>query len=213
MDLPEEARAYAAAKFPNVMESVTSRLFALANEHVKTPTPKMVDLGTGPGTIPIMIAKAQPTWHITAVDAAKAMTRIAQISTKMAMLEDRVKIHLADAKATGLPDHSFDIVFCNSLLHHMPDPIPLWKEIKRIAAYGGLIFVRDLRRPTSEAEARRLVTLHASQESELLQEEFYRSLLSAFGVDEVRQQLAAARLSQLQVAEHDDRYLDVWGVI
>ena len=47
----------------------------------------------------------------------------------------------------------------------------------------------------------------------LLQEEFYCSLLSAFGVDEVRQQLAAVGLSQLKVREHDDRYLDVWGVL
>ena len=208
MDLPEEARAYAAAKFPDVMESVVGRLLDLAGD-VKSP--KMVDLGTGPGTVPIMVAKVRPDWHITAVDAAKAMTRIAQISVKMSGVHERVTVQLADAKATGLPDASFDIVFCASLVHHMPDPLPLWREIKRLAAPGGLIFVRDLKRPDSEQAARDLVNRYASEQSELLQEEFYRSLLSAFTVEEVRGQLDAAGLSFLTVEPVPDRNLDVFG--
>jgi ubiquinone/menaquinone biosynthesis C-methylase UbiE len=208
MDLPEEARAYAAAKFPDVMESVINRLLGLAGD-VKSP--KMVDLGTGPGTVPILVARARLDWRITAVDAAKAMTRIAQISVKMAGLHERVTVQLGDAKSTGLPDASFDIVFCASLVHHMPDPVPLWREIKRLAAPGALIFVRDLKRPESEQAARDLVNRYASEQSALLQEEFYRSLLSAFTVEEVRQQLDAAGLSFLSVEPVPDRNLDVFG--
>ncbi|MEA2733686.1 MAG: hypothetical protein QOE14_137 [Humisphaera sp.] len=208
MDIPEEARAYAAAKFPDVMESVINRLLGLAGD---AQSPKMVDLGTGPGTVPILVARARPDWRITAVDAAKAMTRIAQISVKMAGLHERVTVQLGDAKATGLPDASFDIVFCASLVHHMPDPVPLWREIKRLAAPGALIFVRDLKRPESEQAARDLVNRYASEQSALLQEEFYRSLLSAFTVEEVRQQLDAAGLSFLSVEPVPDRNLDVFG--
>jgi ubiquinone/menaquinone biosynthesis C-methylase UbiE len=171
----------------------------------------MVDLGTGPGTVPIMVAKSRPGWHITAIDAAKAMTRIAQISVKMAGVAGRVQIHTLNAKATGLPDRAFDIVFCASLVHHMPDPVPLWREIRRLAAPGALIYVRDLKRPESEDVARELVNKHASEQSELLREEFYRSLLSAFTVEEVRQQLDAADLSFLTVEPVPDRYLDVFG--
>jgi ubiquinone/menaquinone biosynthesis C-methylase UbiE len=208
MDLPEEAKAYAAAKFPDVVESVTARLIELAGD---AKSPKMIDLGTGPGTIPIILAKARPAWRITAVDAAKAMTRIAQISVKMAGVHERVTVQTVDAKSTGLPDASFDIVFCASLLHHMPDPLPLWHEIKRLAAPGALIFVRDLRRPDFEQAARDLVNRHAAGQSELLQEEFYRSLLSAFTIEEVRGQLNAAGLSFLTVEAVPDRFLDVVG--
>jgi trans-aconitate 2-methyltransferase len=208
MDMPEEARAYAAAKFPDVMESVVQRLLDLAGD-VKSP--KMVDLGTGPGTVPIMVAKARPDWHITAIDAAKAMTRIAQISVKMAGVANRVQVHTLNAKATGLPDGAFDIVFCASVIHHMPDPVPLWREIRRLAAPGALIFARDLKRPESEQAARDLVNRHGAEQSELHQEEFYRSLLSAFTVEEIRQQLQAADLSFLSVEPVPDRNLDVFG--
>jgi trans-aconitate 2-methyltransferase len=210
MDLPEEARAYAQAKFPGIMEDVIGRLTELAGDR---QSPRMVDLGTGPGTIPIMLAKAQPTWQITAVDAAKSMLTIAQVSVKISRLSDRIKLHLADAKATGLPDHSFDVVFCNSLLHHMPDPQPLWAEIKRLAAPGALIFVRDLRRPASETAAREIVNRIASDQTPVYQEEFYRSLLSAFEVEEVRKQLETARLSHLTVTPYIDRYLDITGTM
>src|SRR5688572_1045462 len=208
MDLPEEARAYAAAKFPDVMESVVGRLLDLAGD-VKSP--KMVDLGTGPGTVPIMVAKARRDWRITAVDAAKAMTRIAQIGVKMSGVGERVTVQTVDAKATGLPDASFDIVFCASLVHHMPDPVPLWREIKRLAAPGALIFVRDLKRPESEAATRDLVERYMAGQSELLREEFHRSLLSAFTVEEIRGQLDAAGLSSLSVEPVPDRNLDVFG--
>ena len=210
MDLPEEARAYARAKFPEVMESILARLMELA---AGRETARLVDLGTGPGTIPIMIAKARPGWQITAVDGAKSMLTIAGVSVKMAGVAERVKLHLADVKSTGLPEKSFDIVFCSSVVHHMPDPGPLWQEIKRLAAPGALVFVRDLRRPDSEAEAKELVKKHGGDQSELLQEEFYRSLLSAFKVEEVRQQLEAAGLRNLKVEALADRYLDVYGTM
>jgi hypothetical protein len=93
----------------------------------------------------------------------------------------------------------------------MPDPIPLWREIKRLAAPGSLIFVRDLKRPDSEQAARDLVNRYASEQSELLQEEFYRSLLSAFTVEEVRGQLDSVGLTFLTVEPVPDRNLDVFG--
>src|SRR6185369_8085637 len=79
MDVPEEARAYARGNFPGFMEAVVARLSELADGATGV---KMVDLGTGPGTLPILIAQKHPTWHITALDAAKSMLKIAQISVK-----------------------------------------------------------------------------------------------------------------------------------
>ena len=97
---------------------------------------------------------------------------IAQIGVKMSGMADRVTIQTVDAKATGLPDASFDIVFCSSLVHHMPDPAPLWREIKRLAAPGALIFVRDLKRPDSEDAARALVDRYMADQSKLLRDAF-----------------------------------------
>jgi 2-polyprenyl-3-methyl-5-hydroxy-6-metoxy-1,4-benzoquinol methylase len=210
MDLPEEAAAYAEADFAEGTSDYIDRILQRAGDRESLA---VVDLGTGPGTIPIPLAEARPTWHVLAVDASQAMLDIALHELQSARVEERVALRLADVKSTGLPAQQFDIVLCNSVLHHMPEPLLLWREIKRLAKHGGLVFVRDLARPADEAGARRLVQLHASAESQLLQEEFYRSLLAAFTLEEVRDQLAQAGLPSLQVAPLFDRYLEVIGAL
>src|SRR5439155_11402902 len=126
-------------------------------------------------------------------------------SVERARLNARITLRVADVKSTGLPAKSFDLVLCSSVLHHMPDPLPLWHEMARLAAPGALVFVRDLRRPGAEEDARKLVALHAAGESELLKQEFHRSLLAAFTLDEVREQLKSAGLASLRVEPVADR--------
>src|SRR4051812_19331391 len=164
MGLPAEAAAYAGADFSAVNAAFVERLLDLVGNRSDVCA---IDLGTGPGDIAIRIGRVRPAWRITAVDASEAMLVIAR---KAAGGLPNVRFTLAEVKATGFPDRSFDVIFSNSLLHHMPDPLPLWREIARLAAAGATIFVRDLMRPASEAEARRLVELHAGGESGLLKE-------------------------------------------
>ena len=208
MDLPAEALAYAAADFSQVNQAFVERLLDLSR---RTQPIRALDLGTGPADIPIQIAAARPTWRITAVDGSPAMIALARRAIDAAGAGDSITLCLADAKHTNLPPRSFDVVFSNSLLHHLPDPAGFWQEIARLAAPGALIFVRDLMRPASEVAARGVVELYASGESALLQEEFYRSLLAAFRPDEVRLQVNAAGLYALQVHPITDRHLDISG--
>jgi ubiquinone/menaquinone biosynthesis C-methylase UbiE len=212
MDGREEARNYAGAKFPDVTGDAVERLFELTQADADKPI-RMIDLGTGPGTIPIGIAKARPKWKLTALDASREMLKIAAISIKMSGVADRVTPHHADAKATGLPDASFDLVFANNFLHHMPDPVPLWREMKRLAAPGGFIFVRDLLRPPTEQDARDIVTEYASDKPESFRIGYYDSLLSAFLPDEVREQLKSAGLPELKVEPVSRRNLDIYGKV
>ncbi len=211
MDGTQEARTYAGAKFPDVVGDVVDRLLKLAGG-AEQPL-RLIDLGTGPGSIPILVARARPRWRITALDASKAMLRIAAIAFKMADVHEQVSTLLADAKATGLPAESFDVVFCNNFLHHMPDPVPLWREIKRLAAPGALIYVRDLVRPESPEAAKDIVKQYASDKPESFQEGYYLSLLSAFLVEEVRAHLHEAGLSSLTIEPVSHRNLDIFGRI
>ena len=68
MDLQAEADAYARADFADVNQAFADRLVALAG-HLERA--RAVDLGTGPGDIPVRLARAMPGWHITAVDASE----------------------------------------------------------------------------------------------------------------------------------------------
>ena len=99
----------------------------------------------------------------------------------------------------------------NSIVHHITDTAALWAEIKRLARPGSLVFLRDLARPVSAQVARSIVEQHSGDESPLLREEFYRSLLSSYTVAEVREQLGRAGLDTLTVTMATDRHLDVFG--
>jgi ubiquinone/menaquinone biosynthesis C-methylase UbiE len=210
MDGREEARNYAGAKFPDVTGDAAQHLLDLTTRDAERAL-NVIDLGTGPGTIPIQLAKARPAWHITALDASREMIKIATIASRMAGVQDRVTPHLCNAKETALPDASFDIVFSNNFLHHMPDPVLLWREIKRLAAPGGLIVVRDLLRPETEARAHQIVDEMAANQPESFRVGYYDSLHSAFLPEEVREQLKAAGLSSLTVQGVAGRYLDIGG--
>ena len=75
------------------------------------------------------------------------------------------------------------------------------------------IFKLLLARPPSEDAARKIVRTYAGGESRLLQEEFHRSLLSAYTPAEVRKQLIEAGLDFLRVEMASDRHLDAHGFV
>jgi ubiquinone/menaquinone biosynthesis C-methylase UbiE len=217
MDDTAEAEAYAHADFRAVNEAFAERLCTLAEGLNLLEQASAIDLGTGPGEIALLVATAMPQWQITAIDASEAMLRLAR--SKLLAYEQnqalstrhRVKFILADAKHTNLTGHAFDVVFSNSILHHINETDALWAEVRRLAKPGALVFFRDLARPTSKEAALKIVETYAGGESKLLRDEYLRSLLSAYTQDEVRGQLRHAGFDSLHVEIAGDRYLDVFG--
>lgn len=216
MDLPEEVRAYALADFAEVNRLFVQRLTELATGSVDPSGERSIeaiDLGCGPGDIARRLAIARPNWRILAADASQPMLDWAAQVFTHANVGDRVTGQRVDAKATGLADACFDVVYSNSLLHHLTDANAMWREVRRIIRPGGLVFFRDLYRPHDPAAAEHIVRTHAGGESNLLQDEFYRSLLSAYSIDEIVTQLTASGLGGLQVQAVTDRHVDIWGTI
>ncbi|MDA0836612.1 MAG: class I SAM-dependent methyltransferase [Planctomycetota bacterium] len=201
------ALAYAAADFESVNEAYVKSLLTMTGGK---PGARIVDLGTGPGDIPIRIVLARPDWKMTGVDGSKDMLHLARDAERRASLSTTISWVCADAKASGLPASSFEILISNSILHHVGNPIDFWREVKRLAAPEALIFMRDLHRPDSTEAARALVKEYAADESEVLRIEFYNSLLASYTCEEVKEQIAQVGLS-LKIGRSSDRHLDVVG--
>lgn len=205
MDTPERVEAYAWADFSAVNAAFVEKLFGLTDTSREYTA---LDLGTGPGDISLRILRGRPRWRIAAVDASLPMLRLAQAAANETASP---LFTLADAKRLPYADRSFDLLFSNSLLHHLPDPHPFWGEVRRLAKPGALVFVRDLFRPPTPVEAQRLVDTYAAGEHPLLREDFYNSFLAAFTPEEIRAQLVTTGLSRLDVVETTDRHVDVFG--
>jgi SAM-dependent methyltransferase len=95
------------------------------------------------GTVSAMFAEiVGPKGRVLALDLSAAQLDQARARAAKAGLAN-VDFLETDATATGLPDGSFDFVFCRFLLLHLPKPMAGLAEMKRVLRPGGIIYVED----------------------------------------------------------------------
>ena len=171
---------------------------------------KLVDLGSGPASIPILFALKSPQLIITAVELAEEMIVIAQQNIKNANVADRIIIKKQDIKHTMLAEKSFDIVVSNSCIHHMHNPIELFTEAKRLVSNEGVIYFKDLLRPKSLVELEHLVSKYAHDASDYQRVLFRNSLHAALTLGEVKASAEAAGLSNAEIKQTSDRHWSLY---
>ncbi len=206
MDGEAEAAAYARADFSDSNQAYVADVLSSFPDRLGS----VVDLGCGPGDIAIRLGRAAPTVRITGVDGSAAMLAIARAALRSAKLESRVGFLEGRLPGVTLAERSFDLVLSKDMLHHLPDPQVLWREIRRLGRPGAAVCVMDLCRPATAAAARDIVERVSADEHPLLKTDFFNSLCAAFTAQEVRDQLAAAGLA-LSVSQLTERHLCVKG--
>jgi len=208
---PAQARAYAEADF-----SESNGLFVDLFRRLQPAagfSGRALDLGCGPGDIPIRLARFFPAARIDAVDGAEAMLDLARGAVAGdADLGSRIRwicARIPSAEATsGRP---YDAVLSNSLLHHMADPLDLWRAVREAGRPGAAVLVMDLARPADADGVDRVLAAHAAGAPQVLWNDFRNSLFAAYAVDEVRDQIAAAGIAGMSVEMVSDRHLAVRG--
>lgn len=203
-----QALAYAQADFDQVNQGFVDRFRASFPKGVGG---SMVDLGCGPGDIPVRFARTLPGYTITAVDGSGPMAVLAQRAVEAAGVEDRVQVRCARLPMLPLPLQSFDAIVSNSLVHHLPDPFVFWNELLRLGKPGATVLIMDLFRPESPERAREIVEKYAADEASVLKEDFFNSLCAAFTLREIRSQIRARGLGGLVCELASDRHWVVWG--
>lgn len=208
MDEAEQAYAYAHADFEEPHNHFID-LLKSACGHDLPATGRALDLGCGAADISIRFARSFPGYIVDAVDGAEAMLNEAEkiLLGMDDLFQERIHLvqgHLQDFSITDY----YEIIFSNSLLHHLHDPMVLWNVLQK-ASPDTQIFIMDLMRPDSETAVDELVQLYAAGEPEILQRDFRNSLFAAFTPGEVELQLQEAGLKQLVVEVVSDRHLVV----
>ena len=211
MDDQVQAEVYAAADFDEAHSRVVDGF------DVCFPGAELrgcvLDLGCGPGDICFRLAARYPGCTVTGVDGSNAMIRLANRRRADDAAGDRVTFVEGLIPGAPIPEVPYAAIVSNSLLHHLHRPEVLWQAIDTYADTATRIYIADLRRPQGTDEARRLVGEYAAGEPDILQRDFYNSLLAAFTPQEVEAQLAGAGLKDLSVDVISDRHLVVHGTI
>jgi ubiquinone/menaquinone biosynthesis C-methylase UbiE len=201
MDTQQDVDEYASFDNGAVNEEFVARALEIAS-----PAGVALDIGTGPADIAILLARRAPGLRILGIDLGDRMLDYARANVQRALVADRVEIRKADAKATGLPSASFDLVISNSLVHHIPEPAALFAEVARLAAPGAGLFIKDLHRPESEAELDHIVDTYADSCTKYQRRAFRESLHAGLTVSEVQAICAAINLPGVEVRRCSDRH-------
>jgi ubiquinone/menaquinone biosynthesis C-methylase UbiE len=106
------------------------------------PTAHVVDMGTGPGYLSAELAERTGA-VVHAVDINPAMHTIAREVARDRGVEDRIRFDVEDVHHLSYPDGFADAVVSYSCFHHWADPARALREIKRILAPNGVLYIID----------------------------------------------------------------------
>jgi ubiquinone/menaquinone biosynthesis C-methylase UbiE len=203
MDTAEEADGYDAMDHTGPNEAFVQRLVELEAHGC------MLDIGTGPGHIPLLVCERISVSRIVGIDLSTHMLRHAERHRQSSRHRDRIEFRLGDAKGLRFDDGVFDVVFSNTILHHIPAPAHFLAEARRVLRPGGVFLVRDLYRPESHARVKELVAQHASTANAYQQELFRASLCAALTPAELREAADKAGLEDAHIVLDSDRHMSL----
>ena len=147
MDEFEQARAYAEADFAEPNE----RFVGYFETEIDPPRSGVVlDLGCGPGDIVLRLARRHPGLVVHGLDGSAPMLEFGRARLDAEPeLQSRVRFVEGILPGATLPLPRYDAVVSNSLLHHLHDPLVLWRAIRGLGAPRAPVLVMDLCRPAS----------------------------------------------------------------
>ena len=106
------------------------------------PGMTVLDLGCGPGSITIDIARLVAPGVVTGVDSASSAIEAAQNAAAEAGV-DNVVFKVADAYQLPFDDNSFDAAHAHQVLQHLTHPVAALRELRRVVRPGGVVGARD----------------------------------------------------------------------
>ncbi len=204
MESFDQVEAYTKANFEEAHQFIINKLIDHLPPRFVPQT--ILDLGAGSGDITSRLLKLFSDSHLTNVDGSKSMIE---------KNEELVKKFFPNANVTWInqkiqefiPERHFDLIFSNSLLHHVSDPYDFWSAIQRSCDQNSFIFICDLLRPEKISDVESIVNRYSKDEKPILKEDFYNSLLAAYRMDEIEQMLRLVRLdNKLKIDQITDRH-------
>jgi ubiquinone/menaquinone biosynthesis C-methylase UbiE len=209
MDDSAEVQAYASpealAQLDKIDDTFVAHAVRLAGGRTQG---RALDVGTGPGQIPTKLAQHLPGWSFLCIDRSAKMLEFATRSAMMKGLAGRVRFLQADGSAIRFEAGTFDLVMCNSMLHHAAEPQRVLAEIARVAKPDGAILIRDLRRPSRllfDWHVRR----HGAAYSGKMRGMYETSLRAAYTVKELEEMLRATPIPGARIFTHEQTHLGI----
>ena len=128
------AAAYGQPYYRSVADDVTARL---------EPGDRLLDAGTGPGFLPIMIAERVNSARIYAFDFTPELVRYGYDEARRRGVDEIVSFFVADCYAIPSPARSYSHLLSTGVIHSLDDPVSVLDEFYRVLEPGGVAWVFD----------------------------------------------------------------------
>ena len=102
----------------------------------------LLDVGCGPGTITVDLARRVAPGRVVGVDRESLPIEAARADAAAAGIAN-VRFEVGDVYGLAFDDGSFDIVHAHQVLQHLSDPIAALREMRRVRRPGGIVAARD----------------------------------------------------------------------
>jgi ubiquinone/menaquinone biosynthesis C-methylase UbiE len=106
------------------------------------PGQRLLDVGCGPGTITVDLARVVFPGTVTGIDVSSEIIDAARRDHPGAG-DLHVSFAVGDVYALDFDDGSFDVAYAHQVLQHLSDPVAALAELRRVLRAGGLLAVRD----------------------------------------------------------------------
>jgi SAM-dependent methyltransferase len=108
------------------------------------PGMALLDVGCGPGTITLDLARRVAPGTVVGLDASDEVVAEARGAAAVAdPAVANVTFRAGDVYALDVDDATFDVVHAHQVLQHLSDPVRAFEEMGRVARPGGVVAARD----------------------------------------------------------------------
>jgi len=106
------------------------------------PHMHILDIGCGPGTISVDLAKLVPDGKVVGLEYAPDVLDQARAVAAEKGVQN-IEFVTGDVHALEYPDATFDVVHAHQVLQHVGDPVQALREMRRVTKPGGIVAVRE----------------------------------------------------------------------
>jgi len=107
------------------------------------PGSRVLDVGCGPGSISVGLAKAIEPGELHGIDMEESQIMVARASAAAGGHENAT-FHVGDATNLPFEDDSFDAAHTHAVLMHVPDTEKTLSEVMRVLKPGGVLASREV---------------------------------------------------------------------